>query len=111
MAYDKVKYNNEFNKNKYERLNIQVKKGMKEYIQKHADDEGYNSLNAYVNALIENDMTFKKHKITSEEQLVLNILRYTTEEDKKAIIGLAININEKYTEEQKKEMFERNKCE
>ena len=56
MKFDKVKYNNEFNKKAYDRLNIQVPKGKKEIIESHAKSKGYKSLNAYVNALIEVDM-------------------------------------------------------
>ncbi len=56
MAYDKVKYNNEFNKEKYDRLNIQVPKGQKEIITEHWKSKGYKSLNSYINNLIAKDM-------------------------------------------------------
>ena len=35
MSYDKVKYNNEYNKQTYDRLNIQVPKGRKAIIEEH----------------------------------------------------------------------------
>lgn len=57
MPYEKVKYNNEYNKQAYDRLNIQVPKGQKEIIKKHSESKGYSSLNAYVNDLITKDMT------------------------------------------------------
>lgn len=56
MAYEKVKYNNEYNKQAYDRLNIQVPKGQKAVIEAHWKSLGYKSLNAYVNALIQADM-------------------------------------------------------
>ena len=56
MAYDKVKYNNEFNKQAYDRLNIQVTKGKKSVIEAHYKAKGYKSLNSYINALIDADM-------------------------------------------------------
>lgn len=56
MAYEKVKYNNEYNKQAYDRLNIQVPKGQKAVIETHWKSLGYKSLNAYVNALIQADM-------------------------------------------------------
>ena len=60
MSYDKVKYNNEFNKQAYDRLNIQVAKGRKAIIEEHWKAKGYKSLNSYVNALIEQDMAGEK---------------------------------------------------
>lgn len=56
MGYDKVKYNNKYNKETYDRLNIQVSKGKKEIIEKHWKAKGYKSLNAYINDLITKDM-------------------------------------------------------
>lgn len=60
MAYEKVKYNNEYNKQAYDRLNIQVPKGQKAVIEAHWKSLGYKSLNAYVNALIQADMEGRK---------------------------------------------------
>lgn len=54
--YDKVRYNNEYNKQAYDRLNIQVPKGQKAIIEEHWRARGYKSLNAYVNELIRRDM-------------------------------------------------------
>lgn len=56
MIFDKVKYNNNYNKETYDRLNIQVPKGKKEKIEQHRKAKGYKSLNAYVNDLIDRDM-------------------------------------------------------
>ena len=56
MSYNKVQYNNEYNKQAYDRLNIQVPKGQKAIIETHWKAKGYKSLNAYVNDLISKDM-------------------------------------------------------
>ena len=60
MAFNQSKYANEFAKEKYDRLNIQVPKGHKAIIEEHWKAKGYKSLNSYVNALIEQDMAGEK---------------------------------------------------
>jgi len=57
MSYNKVQYNNEYNKTAYDRLNIQVPKGQKAIIEKHWRAKGDKSLNSYVNDLIAKDMS------------------------------------------------------
>lgn len=56
MAFNQVKYQNEFNKENYDRASINFPKGRKAVIEEHYKARGYKSLNAYVNALIEADM-------------------------------------------------------
>ena len=56
MGYDKVKYNNAFNKEAYDRASINFPKGQKAVIEAHWKKKGYKSLNAYVNELIRRDM-------------------------------------------------------
>lgn len=56
MGFNQSKYANEFAKEKYDRLNIQVPKGKKSIIEEHYKNKGYKSLNAYVNNLIDRDM-------------------------------------------------------
>lgn len=56
MGFNQSKYANEFAKEKYDRLNIQVTKGKKSIIEEHWKSKGYKSLNAYVNDLIDRDM-------------------------------------------------------
>lgn len=56
MAFNKVAYNNNFTKENYDRLNIQVPKGQKSTIEEHWKSRGYKSLNSYVNDLITKDM-------------------------------------------------------
>ena len=55
MEYNKIQYNNEYNKNNYDRLIINVPKGQKAVIKEHFTELGYKSLNEYVNALIRAD--------------------------------------------------------
>ena len=59
MAYkDKknaVKYNNQFNANKYDRINLTVPKGRKEIIQAAADNTG-ESVNGLLNRLIDAEL-------------------------------------------------------
>ncbi len=56
MTYDKIKYNNQYNKENYARLSIQVPIKDKDIIENHWKSKGYKSFNAYVNDLIRKDM-------------------------------------------------------
>ena len=56
MAYEKVKYNNDYNREAYDRASINFPKGKKSIIEEHWKSKGYKSLNAYVNDLIDRDM-------------------------------------------------------
>ena len=60
--FNPTKYKNDFVKENYDRLNIQVPKGQKAIIEEHWKEEGYKSLNSYVNALIMADMARKEGK-------------------------------------------------
>ena len=53
--YDKVAYNNSFNAKAYDRINLMVKKGLRETIKAHAEarDE---STNAFINRAIDETM-------------------------------------------------------
>lgn len=59
MAYkDKsaaIKYNNEYNKQAYDRINLTVPKGNKEKIQTAAQANG-ESVNAFINKLIDTEL-------------------------------------------------------
>lgn len=96
MPYNKTKYNNDYNKNNYERLNILVKKGMKEYIEKRAKNN-YGSINQYVNALINKDLDsndYANAPLNSEEQFIINQYRFGTDEARKTIYLASIKADE-----------------
>lgn len=54
--FNSTKYKNDFMKEKYDRLSVQVPKGQKAVIEEHWRAKGYSSLNSYVNDLIKKDM-------------------------------------------------------
>lgn len=54
--FNPTTYKNQFTKENYDRLNIQVPKGQKEIIEKYRKAKGYKSLNLYINSLIKKDM-------------------------------------------------------
>ncbi len=54
--FNENKYKNDYAKANYDRLNIQVKKGMKAVIEEHRKKKGFKSLNDYINELIRKDM-------------------------------------------------------
>lgn len=56
MAFEQIKYQNEYNKEKYDRCIFNVPKGQKKVITEHLKKRGYKSLNAYVVDLIDKDM-------------------------------------------------------
>lgn len=63
MAFDKIKYNNAYNKENYARLSIQVPLEDRSEIDNHWKSKGYKSFNAYVNELIRKDMNEAKTTI------------------------------------------------
>lgn len=56
MTFDQYKYQNDFNREKYDRVNITFPKGKKKIIEEHWKAKGYKSLNTYINELIKKDM-------------------------------------------------------
>lgn len=54
--YDKVKYNNQYNKENYTAVTLRLKKGEKEFINEHWKKLGYGSLNEFINDLIKKDI-------------------------------------------------------
>jgi uncharacterized FlgJ-related protein len=57
--FDKIAYNNQFNANTYDRINLTVPKGKKEEIKAHAEALG-ESVNGYIWRLIKEDMARNK---------------------------------------------------
>lgn len=58
----KSEYDNQYAKENYDRIIVQVKKGKKELIKTYAKNKGYESVNAYINTLIERDMERTEEK-------------------------------------------------
>lgn len=50
--FNKVKYDNDFQKNNYDRINLLVKKGKKEELKEHCSKFGYKSLNDFINKAV-----------------------------------------------------------
>lgn len=50
--FNKVKYDNDFQKNNYDRINLLVKKGKKEELKAHCRKFGYKSLNDFINKAV-----------------------------------------------------------
>lgn len=59
MAYKKtdklIKYNNQFNKENYDRISLMIAKGKKEQIQAYAKQNG-ESVNGFINRLIDTEI-------------------------------------------------------
>ncbi len=50
--FDATKYKNDFQKEKYDRIIVNVAKGQKKFIEQKAKDLGYKSLNSFIVDLI-----------------------------------------------------------
>ena len=55
QKFNQISYQNEYIKEKYDRINLTVPKGKKEEIKRKAQSQG-KSVNEYINSLIEEDM-------------------------------------------------------
>ena len=58
--YEKISYNREYNEKNYDRISLTVQKGKKEEIREYAKEKYNESVNAYINRLIAEDMETKK---------------------------------------------------
>ena len=67
MANNKVKYNNEYNKGHYDRINLMIAKGYKERIKEKADSLGV-GLSEYIFTLICNDLDGTGTNIKEQKQ-------------------------------------------
>lgn len=61
MKFNKVKYDNQFQKENYDRIALNVKKGQREIIKNYALAKGYASVNNYIVDLIYKDMGENNH--------------------------------------------------
>ena len=70
MAYkektDAIKYNNQFIKQSYDRINLTVPKGQKDIIQAHAQAQG-ESVNGFIGRAISETMERDKVALAAEE--------------------------------------------
>lgn len=62
--FNQQKYINDYMKEKYDTIKVQVKKGEKDTIKQRATKLGYKSVNAYINDLIKKDI---ESHITNEK--------------------------------------------
>lgn len=72
MTFDQIKYNNQYNKEHYARLSVQVAKEEREKIDLHWKSKGYKSFNAYINDLIRKDMNAGSDKGVSIGEITQN---------------------------------------
>lgn len=56
MSFNKQQYDQQYAKNNYDRIPINVKKGDKDRILEYAKKRGFNGINEYVKYLIYSDM-------------------------------------------------------
>lgn len=56
MKFDKIKYDNDYAKNNYDRIILNVPKGEKNKIKEHAKIRGYEDMTKYIKSLIYQDM-------------------------------------------------------
>lgn len=54
--FNQVKYQNDFNKQKYDRVSLMLKKGKKEIIKQHAEKHDGGSVNAFIQRAIAETM-------------------------------------------------------
>lgn len=57
MEYNKVQYNKEYNRKTYWRPEVLIRKENKEKVVNHMKSKGYTKFSAYVNHLIDKDIT------------------------------------------------------
>ena len=62
QKFDQITYQNEYIKEKYDRVNLTVRKGMKEIIRKAAKDNGQ-SVNEYINEAIKEALAKQEGEI------------------------------------------------
>lgn len=64
MTFDKKKYDQQFTKENYDRIPLNVKKGEKAKIAEYAKEKGYNSITEYIKELIRRDMNENNNDIS-----------------------------------------------
>lgn len=62
MTFDKRKYDQQFQKDNYDRIALNVKKGDKAIIAEHAKKQGFNSITDYIKHVVYKDMNNNSNK-------------------------------------------------
>lgn len=62
MTFDKKKYDQQFQKDNYDRIALNVKKGDKAIIAEHAKKQGFNSITDYIKHVVYKDMSNNSNK-------------------------------------------------
>lgn len=108
MTYNKVEYNANYTKTKYDTFNVRVPKGYKEEITEFYKACDYTSMNSYITTLIQNDMdiaTKKMNSLDADEKFLLNCFRYADEEYRQELLELAAKADNAHTPEEKQKLF------
>ena len=66
--FNQIKYQNEFNKQKYDRVSLMLRKGEKEIIKTHAEEYDNGSVNGFIQRAIAETMERDKAKGTPTNQ-------------------------------------------
>lgn len=69
MTFNKKKYDQQFTKDNYDRIPLNVKKGEKAKIAEYAKQKGYNSITEYIKELIRRDMNENKKSDVNIENI------------------------------------------
>lgn len=64
MTFDKKKYDQQFQKENYDRIALNVKKGDKALIATHAKKNGFDSITDYIKSVIYRDMNQNNRSIS-----------------------------------------------
>lgn len=56
MSFNKTTYDNNYQRENYDRIALNVKKGEKEKIKKYAEIKGYDTITEYIKAILYEDM-------------------------------------------------------
>lgn len=70
--FNQSKYINDFIKETYDTIKVQVPKGQKELIKEHAKKKGFKSVNEYMKDLITQDMKRTEEKPTPKQSISIN---------------------------------------
>lgn len=54
--FDKVKYNNQYNENKYDRVSLMLPKGQREVLRDIATQKGFKGINGLINELVKKEI-------------------------------------------------------